>query len=307
MKAIATAPTEREARVLSSDFGRSVLREYSTSFFTVTRFLPTQTRRRVEEIYAAVRYPDEVVDTFDLNNSDRKELLEVWLDQFQISSGFDGAKECARAGMPAALCGFQAVSKETSIPPEYYLAFMGAMKLDVGDISFDSWSDLIDKYVYGSATVVGYFLAHVYGSAITSNHSSTLAAAKNLAVALQLTNFARDVKEDYLQGRQYAPTNVAGLPPENIAGFREWTRHCQVLLSQEAERWFEKASKGMDTYSEDCLTATNACLNVYRRLNRKILSDPKSIDSRASLSMREKLSELPVSKYWVIPSAFLGR
>ena len=33
-----------------------VLRAYSTSFFMVTRFLPSHKRAKVEAIYAAVRY-----------------------------------------------------------------------------------------------------------------------------------------------------------------------------------------------------------------------------------------------------------
>src|SRR5688572_24199968 len=57
---------------------RLVLRSFSTSFFIVTRFLPPSKRARVEAIYAAVRYPDEIVDTFPLDNSTRLRRLDEW-------------------------------------------------------------------------------------------------------------------------------------------------------------------------------------------------------------------------------------
>ena len=55
---------------------RHVLKTYSTSFFLVTRFLPAAKRREVEVVYAAVRYPDEVVDTFPLPAYRRQEFLD---------------------------------------------------------------------------------------------------------------------------------------------------------------------------------------------------------------------------------------
>src|SRR5689334_13248009 len=52
-------------RVLNRE-ARRVMRAYTTSFFIVSRFLPRAKREEVEAVYAAVRYPDEVVDTFPI-------------------------------------------------------------------------------------------------------------------------------------------------------------------------------------------------------------------------------------------------
>ena len=56
-------------RVLNRE-ARRVMRAYTTSFFIVSRFLPPAKREEVEAVYAAVRYPDEVVDTFPLDAGD---------------------------------------------------------------------------------------------------------------------------------------------------------------------------------------------------------------------------------------------
>ncbi|MDQ6665746.1 MAG: squalene/phytoene synthase family protein, partial [Acidobacteriota bacterium] len=68
--AAAWAAIARQARI--------VLRAYSTSFFLVTRFLPPEKRARVEAVYAAVRYPDEIVDSFPLDRNARANRLDAW-------------------------------------------------------------------------------------------------------------------------------------------------------------------------------------------------------------------------------------
>ena len=57
---------------------RRVMRAYTTSFFIVSRFLPRAKREEVEAVYAAVRYPDEIVDTFPLTAGERLRLLDEW-------------------------------------------------------------------------------------------------------------------------------------------------------------------------------------------------------------------------------------
>ena len=74
--------TALEERVQSSgDFSRparEVLRSFSSSFFLVTRFSPAAKRPEVEMIYAAVRYPDEIVDSFPLPPAAKYGMLAKW-------------------------------------------------------------------------------------------------------------------------------------------------------------------------------------------------------------------------------------
>lgn len=60
------AGSEEAAWRLLTREARRVMRAYTTSFFIVSRFLPTHKRAEVEAVYAAVRFPDEIVDTFPL-------------------------------------------------------------------------------------------------------------------------------------------------------------------------------------------------------------------------------------------------
>src|SRR5215210_321121 len=82
------------------------------------------------------------------------------------------------------------------------------MLIDVTPLPFRTLDDLIHSYVYGSAVVVGYFLAHVYGARDSASFGRALSAARDLGVALQLTNFLRDVAEDQRRGRVYLPADA---------------------------------------------------------------------------------------------------
>src|SRR5215207_7148746 len=125
------ARSERAAwRVLNRE-ARRVMRAYTTSFFIVSRFLPRAKREEVEAVYAAVRYPDEVVDTFPLGAVERLRLLDEWGAHYETGIESATLREALARGVPAHLAGFTRVVRERDIPAEHYRAFLDAMRLDV--------------------------------------------------------------------------------------------------------------------------------------------------------------------------------
>jgi phytoene synthase len=184
------------------------------------------------------------------------------------------------------------------------------MRLDIEPRKFETLPDLIESYIYGSAIVVGAFLTHVYGSARPEEFSRALAASRNLAIGLQLTNFLRDVAEDYRRGRLYLPVDwlrAEGLEhadpadPETHAGFG---RVVQALVG-EAQRYYDLAARDLDAFAPDSRIAIRACTDVYGLLNRRIRQSPSGLAHRESVPLQEKLRVLPPSKYWRIPLAYL--
>src|SRR5215470_877449 len=129
---------------------RMVLRTYSTSFFIVTRFLPPVKRAKVEAIYAAVRYPDEIVDTFPISQEERTGCLDRWAARYEEGLAAGSIKQALRTGVPCFLASFTTVVREAGIPPKYYRAFIEAMRRDVSPRPFSTLDDLIDSYIYGS-------------------------------------------------------------------------------------------------------------------------------------------------------------
>jgi hypothetical protein len=105
---------------------RAVMRAYTTSFFVVSRFLPRAKREEVEAVYAAVRYPDEVVDTFPLGTAARLRLLDEWADFYDAGVDSPSLAEALRGGVPSHLAGFTRVVRERAIPAEHYRASLAA-------------------------------------------------------------------------------------------------------------------------------------------------------------------------------------
>lgn len=290
---------------------RGVLQNYSTSFFLVTRFLPAAKRRQVDVIYSAVRFPDEIVDTFPLNADERLTALREWRRAYDYALGLGDFRRAIADGISPWVAGFAHVARKNQIPPEHYHAFLDAMEADANPRDYRDLDDLIDNYIYGSATVVGYFLAYVYGPSEQWAWQRVLDASRSLGIALQLTNFLRDVAEDERRGRIYLPQDM--LRAEGIARLRtnddsQTDPLNRVLrrLSAIAEEHYSDAEKNLSAFSPDCRIAIQACIDVYRRLNLRIGSSPLGIRHRESVPVAEKFGALPPSKFWRVPLAYLG-
>ena len=291
---------------------RRVMRAYTTSFFIVSRFLPRGKRAEVEAVYAAVRYPDEVVDTFALADAERRDILGRWEEDYEKGLASRSLRAALGAGVPCFLAAFTKVVRERGIPAEHYRAFLKAMRRDTAPRPFETFDDLVDDYVYGSAVVVGFFLTHVYGARAPHEFGRALAAARSLGIALQLTNFLRDVAEDQRRGRVYLPGQMlreAGVEELDARDERQRDALGRVIrrLAFVAEDHYARALADLDAFSPDCRLAIQACIKVYGRLNERIAESGRGIHHRESVPLSEKLSALPPSKYWRIPLAYLTR
>jgi len=293
-------------------YSRKVLKTHSTSFFIVTRFLPRYMRDEVELVYGSVRFPDEIVDSFNIENDEKKALLDQWRKNYHIAIKTNSFKDSVSAGVPVLLAGFTEVVKKYSIPIDYYTSFLDAMELDVKPKEFEDINDLIDNYVFGSAIVVGYFLAYVYGSSAENNFNETLKSSKELGIALQITNFIRDINEDMERGRIYIPKTI--LENNNIS-INNYHQHinentdeinfARKEMASIANHYYQESKKGVDSFSKESRIAIKACIELYGKLNERIIIKGSNIKNRESLSWSEKLGALPASKYWKLPIAYL--
>lgn len=289
---------------------RRVMRTYTTSFFIVSRFLPRRKRDRVELIYAAVRYPDEIVDSFPLDPGEKLKRLDEWEAAYERGLACRTLRDMLDADVSSFLAGFVAVVGEASIPRDHYRSFLSSMRLDARPRPYETLDDLIESYIYGSAIVVGYFLAHVYGAENRQDFSRALECARDLAVALQLTNFLRDVAEDRRRGRIYLPQDRLRAEGLEGADVRDATHHAAFgrvvkALAAEAADYYARSARNLDAFSADCRPAIKACMDVYGLLNRRILDSDNPIARRESVPLLDKLRPLPPSKYWRIPLAWI--
>ncbi len=290
---------------------RRVMRSYTTSFFIVSRFLPRAKRDDVESIYAAVRYPDEVVDSFPLSADERDARLAGWEHAYETALKTGGLRESLERNVPVFLAPFVEVVKRRGIPPDYYRSFLQAMRLDMRPRLFETLTDLIDSYIYGSAIVVGYFLTYAYGASEPGRFDEAMESARDLGIALQLTNFLRDVAEDQRRGRVYLPRDLLraeGIEKPDALDPNQHEALGRVVrkMADAAASHYAKSEARLDAFAPDCRVAIRACIAVYGQLNERIRRSERGITFRESVPFRDKWRVLPVSKYWRIPWAYLA-
>jgi phytoene synthase len=173
---------------------RQVQKGHSRTYYFSTSLFPEEARPHVHALYAFMRYADEIVD-----NPGATTLHE----QLAGLRSFEEDTLAAVAGEAIAnpvLRAFANTVLLRGIGPNLIEAFMRSMKMDTGVFRYPTYEDL-EEYTYGSAAVVGLMMCRVIGA--TDEAANPHAEA--LGVAMQLTNFLRDLREDWARGRVYLP------------------------------------------------------------------------------------------------------
>lgn len=178
----------------SYELCRRVQRAHSRTYYFSTRLFPPEVRPHVHALYAFMRYADEIVDNPGAT-SPGEQLASLEL--------FEEETLAAVSGEPVpnpVLRAYANTVRERSIAPEDIRAFLASMKMDTSVTRYPTYADL-EAYTYGSAAVVGLMMCRVVGA----EDPTARDAACALGTAMQLTNFLRDVKEDWNRGRVYLP------------------------------------------------------------------------------------------------------
>jgi phytoene synthase len=179
-----------------------VIRRYSTSFGLASRLLGPGVRQHVENIYALVRVADEIVDGAGTDAG-----LSL-LENGQALNALEAETELAmELGFSANLVvhAFALTARETGFGAELTRPFFESMRMDLTETEHDQES--FDRYVYGSAEVVGLMCLRSFVLNERVDDAATLErGARALGAAFQKVNFLRDLAADFdALGRSYFP------------------------------------------------------------------------------------------------------
>ena len=168
---------------------------YSTSFSLGIRVFHKKFRDPVYCIYGFVRFADEIVDTFHEYN--KRDLF----DRFKKDT-YLAIQE--KISLNPILNSFQYVVNKYNIDIELINFFMDSMEMDLLKQKYDR--NAFDKYVLGSAEVVGLMCLRVFCEGDEVKYQSLKQPAMRLGAAYQKINFLRDLKSDFKElGRSYFP------------------------------------------------------------------------------------------------------
>ena len=188
---------QKDREVLRQGFlkCRAITRKYGTSFYFATQFFPAEVRDAIYAVYAFARIPDEIVDdpSFENRTTALKRLGE-WRDEWRAAMTAGGSPD---EMMNAIVQTF----RKYQIPAEDGEAFLDSMFMDDEKREYADYAEL-EKYMYGSAGVIGLMVTRIIGF----ESETAFPHAIKLGYAFQLTNFLRDIREDYEDlGRVYMP------------------------------------------------------------------------------------------------------
>ena len=204
---------------------RLTTKAYSTSFSLGIRFLGAQLRDPVYSIYGFVRFADEIVDSF--HNYQKAELLaEFKQDTWKAIE--------RRISLNPVLNSFQAVVHRYGIDNELIERFFDSMETDLHQTTHSE--ETYDKYVLGSAEVVGLMCLKVFTGNDADLYQRLTHPARKLGAAFQKVNFLRDINADYaLLGRTY-------FPGVNFSSFSAYEKE---KIQKDIESDFQQALDGI--------------------------------------------------------------
>ncbi|MFD6159861.1 phytoene/squalene synthase family protein [Nocardia sp. NPDC060256] len=175
---------------------RELNARHGKTFFLATRLLAPDQRPAVHALYGFARRADDILDDVDpaRTMADRAARLASLAQQF--AAGDSGGDPVLAAVLHTA--------DRYAIGAELFDAFLASMRMDLTVTDYPDRAAL-DRYVYGSAEVIGLQLLPILGATETVAAAAPYAAA--LGKAFQLTNFLRDVDEDLARDRVYLPAD----------------------------------------------------------------------------------------------------
>jgi phytoene synthase len=175
---------------------QQILAHHSKSFALAGRLFPPGPREDAAAVYAWCRGCDDAVDL------EQPALQGRALERLQARLEALYRSELAADPVEAA---FQEVVRERAIPACYPAELLAGLQMDVDFRRYETMDDLL-LYAYRVAGTVGLMMCHVMGVA----DPRALRHAAHLGMAMQLTNIARDVMEDFGRGHIYLPDDLVG-------------------------------------------------------------------------------------------------
>lgn len=247
------------------------------TFAWASQFLPRQTREDFGVLYSFCRYVDDGVD-----HCSDKELAARFLDRVES----DLEVNCSSVEEVAA---FLRLVRTRDIPLGFAFDLVRGVRADIGFEQTESMEELL-RYSYQVAGTVGIMICYL----LEVSGSDALAAAIDLGIGMQLTNIARDLREDFAQGRIYLPSNLVDRPTvaEALSGSlpaqaKVFDVVRQVIMVSQS--YYQSAENGICFLPLETKLSILCAGRAYRQIGNLIVKNPERVfNERVATSGREK-------------------
>lgn len=280
--------------------------KYWTSYAIATGFFPKEIAKNVLLLYSFVRIPDNIVDEIipwqkltTHYKQAKKQLIKLQDERTQAYT--NNNKTDQTRGQYITL--FQ----DNQIPFQYSLDFFKAMIDDCTIHRYTTYEQL-EWYMYGSASVVWLMMCHLIWF---NNEDKAKSYAIELWNAMQLTNFLRDIREDYMElNRIYMPSELLqlyGLSHNDIIWFcnhhksqnivedikQETRKSYMEMMIQKCREMYVHSLDGLQYLNPQWTQAIKLAALLYESILDKIESNHYDVFTKSCrTNLRDKLKTL---------------
>lgn len=271
--AIARYPTD----ALAADYAEchQVMTGASKNYSFASMVLPPEDARHVYALYAVMRVGDDRVDVSSEGFASPRAAIEDWQNSYRrVFEAGDSPYGVLRA--------YHNTCMELGIPANLLDTYFRAMIEDLTVKRFATFDDLY-HYMEGSALPVGRIMTHILGTR-DGSPVDAYPEADALSVAMQLTNFWRDIGEDWEIDRIYIPQEDMthfGVTEQDIAD-RNLDENFLALMQFElgrTEMYYQQAIAGVKKLSRGRWAVMSA-LEIYRAILHHIRRNQYNVFER---------------------------
>ena len=255
---------QKQAEII--DMSRLIIQRGSKSFAAAAKLFDEETRENAYMLYAWCRHCDDRIDNQELGFNGQhqdQEVTQAILKELREQT--QAAIDDTPSDDPI-FEGLRYVLMRNEIPGRFPMELLEGFAMDAQGYEYKTLADTL-QYCYYVAGVVGVMMAYVMGT----RDEAALQRATDLGIAFQLTNIARDVREDAEVGRCYLPAEwlaEAGIPHDEILDSKHAGALAEVVerLLTEADRYYASANEGLRALSFRSAWAVAAARGVYRAI-----------------------------------------
>ena len=246
------------------EYCKQKTKESHSSFLSAFIFLKKEKREALTALYAYCREVDDIADEC-LDHEIASKKLNWWREEVERLFKGEPQHPVSKALDP--------FLSHFNLSKNYFIEIIDGMEMDVKFNRYESFEQL-ELYCYRVASCVGILSAHIFGF----KNKDTLTFAKNLGIALQLTNIIRDLGEDARRGRIYIPLDELkklGVSEEEIISLKN-SEKIKILLqnqSDRAKKFYDLASKTLPIEDKKSQKISLVMGNIYYVLLKEIVKD----------------------------------
>jgi phytoene synthase len=241
-----------------------------TNFYYSFLVLPREKRDAIVAVWDFCRAVDDAADEAASSDLTRAaDAVKSW--RRELAACYEGTPSSTPQGRALA-----PLVKRFNLPRDAFEALIDGVEMDVQPRTYETFADLYE-YCIRVASAVGLICLEIFGY----RNPKAKDYARDLGVALQLTNILRDVPGDLARGRVYIPQEDMrrfGCSEQDLrreaqlsGGIR--SQAVKTLLKHQAERardYYGRAARALPAEDARSLVAAEIMGAIYRAILDRI-------------------------------------